>query len=283
MQLAIDTFSYHMRLGKHGYKPRNPSDIRWYCHKSKQLYMDGLHIDPYHIDIKKDAGWVSEFALENNMYIELGACGTSLTELGPYILAAAEMKAEILRTFAGGSFLDGRAATAKRTEAIKKELEASVEMAASHGIMLALENHGDLFIDDLAELMSISGDNLGICFDSGNFAFTGEDPLHAIDILGDRVVCTHLKDVCAVLKYSDAKPFASIDGEFHFCALGEGRLPLKNIIDRLMSKNAGLRLTLEICSPERKNMNEDMLLAFEEDNVKKSIWFIKQLYPRKEH
>lgn len=282
MQLAIDTFSYHMRFGRHGYKPRNPCDIRWYCHRSKQLDMDGLHIDPYHIDINKDAGWVLEFAIENGMYIELGACGTSLTELGPFILAAAKMKVKILRTFAGGSCMEGRAATAKRTKAIKKELEAPAEMAASHGIMLALENHGDLFIEDLAELISISG-NLGICYDSGNFAFTGEDPLHAIDILGDRVICTHLKDVCAVSKYSDANPFASPDGEFHFCALGDGRLPLKNIIDLLMSKNPALRLTLEICSPERKNMNEDMLLAFEDNNVERSIGFINRLYPGKGH
>ena len=88
MKIAIDTFSYYMHFGKHWYVPKSPVDIKWYCYKSKELGADGLHIDPYHINLETEAGWVRDFAKKNRMYVELGACGTSIKELKLSIEAA---------------------------------------------------------------------------------------------------------------------------------------------------------------------------------------------------
>ena len=274
MKIAIDTFSYYMHFGKHWYLPEKPVDIRWYCEVSKELGADGLHIDPYHLDLEKDSVWVRGFAQESNMYIELGACGTSMDELKPSIEAAEMLGAKLLRTFAGGNCLDGREATAKRAEKAKEQLSEVVPFAKSKGIKLALENHGDLFIEDILSIMEMNSDYLGICFDSGNFAFTGEDPLNGLEAFENRILCTHLKDVCRTDVFPEVKPFKTVNEPVHFCALGEGYLPMNKIINGLVG--IGIEnFTIEICSACDKSMSEKDLLAFEEDNVLKSIKYLK--------
>lgn len=274
MKIAIDTFSYYMNFGKHWYVPENPVDIRWYCHKAKKLGVDGLHIDPYHIDLEKDAGWVRDFAAENNMYVELGASGTTIEELKPYIVAADTVGAKLLRTFVGGTCLSGRAVTRERAKKARKQLAEVIPFAANYGIKIAIENHGDIFIEDMLAILDIKSNLLGVCFDSGNFAFTGEDPLYGLDVFGDRILCTHLKDVCDAGVFPDAEPFKTVKTPVHFCALGDGNLPMKKIIKKLIATGIE-NITLEICSPYIKTMKEPELLEFEIKNVKKSINYIK--------
>jgi len=276
MKIAIDTFSYYMHFGKHWYIPENPVDVRWYCEVSKKLGADGLHIDPYHIDLVKDTVWVRDFARENNMYIELGACGTSMDELKMSIEAAEELGAELLRTFAGGDCLDGRKATAKRAEKAKNQLSEVVSFAESKGIKIALENHGDLLINDILSIMELNSDYLGICFDSGNFAFTGEDPLDGLKAFENRILCTHLKDVCRADIFPEAKPFETVNEPVHFCALGEGYLPMDKIINGLVGLGIE-NFTIEICSACDKSMTEKELLAFEDNNVLKSVKYLKKI------
>ncbi len=275
MKIAIDTFSYYMHFGKHWFVPEKPVDIRWYCNKSKQLGVDGLHIDPYHIDLEKDADWVRTFAKENGMYVELGACGTSVEELRPSIESAELLGAKLLRTFVGGDCLDGRKATAKRATLAKKQLKSVLPVAESHGIKIAIENHGDIYIEDMLYILGLESEYLGVCYDSGNFAFTGENPLEGINAFGKKILCTHLKDVCQVNKYPEAKPFETVKKPVHFCALGDGYLPMGKIISKLNNLDIN-RLTLEICSPCDISMNEIDLLEFELENVRKSINYIKQ-------
>ncbi|MCD6322459.1 MAG: sugar phosphate isomerase/epimerase [Clostridiales bacterium] len=279
MKIAIDTFSYYMHFGKHWFSPENPVDIKWYCNTSKQLGAEGLHIDPYHIDLEKDAGWVRDFAKENGMYVELGACGTSIEELEPSIEAAELLGAKLLRTFVGGDCLDGRTATAKRAALAKKQLKSVLPVAESHGVKIAVENHGDIYIEDMLFILGLESEYLGVCYDSGNFAFTGENPIEGINAFGKKILCTHLKDVCHANKYPDAKPFITVKSPVHFCALGDGYLPINDIVGGLAE--LGIQnITLEICSPCDKSLQESELLAFEENNVKKSILYLTKNYSR---
>lgn len=276
MKIAIDTFSYYMHFGKHWYKPENSVDIRWYCNLSKKMGLDGLHIDPYHIDLEKDANWVKEFAEENEMYVELGACGTSIEELKPSIIAAKMMNAGLLRTFVGGDCLDGKDITAKRANEAKENLRAVIPYAKKHGVKIALENHGDIFIEDMLTILELNSDYLGVCFDSGNFAFTDENPIDGIKLLGNKILCTHLKDVCHANAFPGATPFPTVNKPVHFCALGDGYLPMNEIISQLKENNIE-NITLEICSPYDTSMSEIDLLNFEYNNVIKSINYLKKI------
>lgn len=280
MKLALDTYSYHMHFGKHWFTPKTPVDIDWYCEKSKKFGLGGLHIDPYHIDLEKDLDRVVDFANENNMYIELGASGTSPEKLYPYIKASEKAGIKILRTFVGGSCLDGEKVVNERTAIAKQELKKSVKLAEAAGVKIAVENHGDIFIENIIDLMEIDSDNLGICYDSGNFAFTGEDAMEAISILGERIICTHIKDVCKKQKYPEATPFETVKEAVHFCALGEGRLPIVKIVEAILQKKPDMNITLEICSPMFKSNDEAFVLAQEEENIVKSINFMFENFSR---
>ncbi len=279
LRFAVDTFSFHLNFGKHWFKPSSPCDLKWYCETSRRLGASGLHIDPYHIDLENDTEWLREFASKNGMYIELGAGGTAPERLKTSIQAASTLGSKVLRTFTGGKCSEGRKATAKAARKTAGELVESTKIAEDYGVALALENHFDLFLEDLTFLMEeIDSEYLGICYDSGNFAACGEDVLKAFEILKDKIFCTHLKDVCAVGRYPDADPVGLPGAECHFCALGEGTLPIKEIISKIIdSKGRSFNFTIEIHSPFRRSLTEEELLKFEYENIVKSVEFVENI------
>ena len=268
MKLAIDSFSYHLHLGKHWFRPTRPRDLRWYCETSRTLGADGLHIDPAHVDLSRDVDWLAEYTERHGLYVELGASGTSSEQLAAPLAAAERLGSRVLRTFIGGSCADGPNATAARARAARDDLTRSVELAERHNVCIAVENHGDVFLPDMLTLMERDSPYLGVCYDSGNFAAVGEDPVEALEALLGRVVCTHLKDVCPADRFRDAKAFGPPGAGLHFCALGDGELPLARLVKMLRrAKGDDAHITLEIHSPYRRSLAEDELLAFEADNV----------------
>jgi len=275
MKLAVDSFSFHLHLGRHWFAPDRPRDLRWYCERSHDLGCEGLHIDPAHIDPAADVEWLADWAGEQGMYVELGGCGTSREELDPWLAAAERLSSAVLRTFIGGSVVDGREAVAARARAARENLRESANLAADRNVVIAVEDHGDVFLSDMLTILEVDSPHVGVCYDSGNFAAVGEDPLEALHALIDRVVCTHLKDVCPADRIPDAKPFGGPDG-FHFCALGDGELPLAEIVDTLRrAKGDDMHLTLEIHSAFREALSEAELLTFEADNVARSVRYAR--------
>jgi len=278
MKLAIDSFSYHLHLGKHWYQPSGDYDLRWYCDTSRSLGADGLHIDPAHIDVTTDVEWLGEYARRHGMYVELGASGVSAEQLAAPLAAAKRLGSRVLRTFIGGTCADGREATAARARAARDELARAVEIAERCDVCIALEDHGDVFLDDVLTILEVDSPYLGLCYDSGNFAAVGEDPVEALQAVVDRVVCTHLKDICGAEKFPDAEPFGPPGKGFHFCALGDGELPLERIVQILGDTHGDkMHVTIEIHSAFRRSLDEQRLLAFEADNVARSVAYAREV------
>jgi 3-oxoisoapionate decarboxylase len=278
MKLGIDSFSYHLHFGKHWFKPSMYFDLYMFCKKCLELKADGIHLDPMHIDIKNDTDWLNKFCENNGLFIEIGAIGISSEEILPSIIAAKKLNSKILRIFIGGNCEDGKDASKKRALQAKETLKKSLELAGKHNIILALENHGDLFFDDYLDVLSINSPFLGACFDSGNFSTIGINPKDALGLLIDKVVCTHIKDVYPPDFYPDAEPFGIEGYKFHFGALGGGVLPLKEITDLLKNaKRNDFNLSLEIHTPYRKTLNEKDLLELERRNLENSVEYAREI------
>ena len=117
----------------------------------------------------------------------------------------------------------GAAPTDTSDSAWTAAIEA-VAHAASLGIVIALENWGNLPGGHLSELTHILNHipsaALKVNVDVGNYAMHGEDVLDAIETLGERVVYAHLKD----------KPDAAGMATTY---LGNGALPMAAIIAAL--------------------------------------------------
>lgn len=279
MKLAVDSFSYHLNLGKHWYVPKHPKDIFWYCHMSKYLGLNGLHIDPAHIRLEKDVPWLIEFLKKNNMYIELGAMEITNDFFHDYLIAAKHLGSKILRTFVGGSCHDDADIRNKLILESKKKLLKYLPLAEKLSIAIAVENHIDITLEELYQLIDdIDSPYVGVCYDSGNFVAMGEDPLQALEVFKHRILCTHLKDACSKETFSDASPYGIKGKEVHFCPLGDGIVPLKDIIKELIVISGNtLNITLEVPTPLHQTLDEPSLLQLEIDNTEKSVSYVRNL------
>jgi len=161
--------------------------------------------------------------------------------------------------------------------AAKRGLKESLELAEKYDVRIAIENHGDLFIDDLISLLEIDSEYIGICFDSGNFAFTGEDPLEALAAFRGRIFCTHLKDACRADKCSGDNTFMTVTEPVHFCSLGEGFIPVDKVIRQLVSDGLD-RFTIEMCIPVTEGLSDEQQLSSEENAVLRSIGYIRKFF-----
>jgi len=77
-----------------------------------------------------------------------------------------------------------------------KVLKASATRARDAGVKIALENHaGDMHSWECAGLIEEAGrDFVGCNIDSGNAAWTLEDPLEVLNTLGPLTICSSLRD-----------------------------------------------------------------------------------------
>jgi sugar phosphate isomerase/epimerase len=277
MKIGIDSFSCHLHFGKHWFTPSKVYDLEWFCEKCIDLKVDGIHIDPMHIDLENDLEWLLKVCARHNLFIELGAIGITPEEITPSILAAKKLNSKILRIFIGGSCEDGSEISKKRAAWAKEQLKRSLEIAEKNNIILALENHGDLFFEDFMEVISIDNPFLGVCFDTGNFSTIGIDPREALNILLDKIVCTHIKDIYPPDSITDAEPFGIGGYKYHFGQLGKGLMPLKEIIKKLKTAKQEFNLSIEIHTPFRKTLSEEELLKLEDVNLSESVKCINRL------
>lgn len=141
--------------------------------------------------------------------------------------------------------------TAGDLEIVGQRIAAYAEMAAQEGILIMLEDYDSwdspcLNIDRLTTLFSAS-DRLGHVMDTGNYLFSGDDCLEALDKFGGRVGHVHLKD--------------RVSTENMSCPpVGTGCIPVKEVITRLVKSGYDGWLTVEQFGS--KNMLEDSQTSF---------------------
>lgn len=75
-------------------------------------------------------------------------------------------------------------------------LKACRRDALASGVKIAVENHsGDMHSWELAQLVAAAGpDYVGVNIDSGNAAWTLEDPMDVLETLGRYTICSSLRD-----------------------------------------------------------------------------------------
>ena len=104
-------------------------------------------------------------------------------------------------------------------------LKVEANRAADVGLPLAIENHQDLTSEELIDIASEAGENVGLVFDTGNPFAVGEDPIAFARRAASWIRHVHLKDYVA--------QFTSEGYRLVRCAIGDGCVPLKEIADML--------------------------------------------------
>lgn len=243
MKLGLDTYSYHYAAGLWEYTPRAnaPMAIEHYLQKAAELDLDGVQLcDPRHLD-SLEYGYVSDLrqkAESLGLYLELGTGGTNPDHLQSMVRTAHVMGSPVMRTFVGKPRPTTSDAMSKLLSATAGEIAQVTSVCERYQIALALENHQDLTTDELLTLVElIDSEWVGICFDTGNPLALLEDPLDSVIAFGPLVKCVHLKDYQVVAR---ADGFALIG-----CALGEGVVDLRGILDALAQRAPDANLNIE--------------------------------------
>ena len=123
-----------------------------------------------------------------------------------------------------------------------KVCKALRSQAIDAGVKIAVENHaGDMQAWELVTLIEEAGrDYVGVNLDSGNAAWTLEDPLESLEILGPYTVTTRLR-VDMVWEYPDG-------AKVQWTAMGEGCVDLKTYFKRFAELCPGVPVHIETIS-----------------------------------
>ena len=115
-------------------------------------------------------------------------------------------------------------------------------LALDAGVKIAVENHaGDMQAWELVTLIEEAGrDYVGANIDSGNAAWTLEDPQGSLEILGPYTLTTSLRDDM-VWEYEDG-------AKVQWTAMGEGNVDLKTYFKRFAELCPGVPVHIETIS-----------------------------------
>lgn len=123
-----------------------------------------------------------------------------------------------------------------------KVLKSQRSRAVDAGVKVAVENHaGDMQAWELQQLVEAAGkDYVGVNFDSGNAAWTLEDPLASLELLAPYVLTTSLRDDMV---------WESANGiTVQWTAMGEGCLDLPAFFDIFEKRCPGVAVHIETIS-----------------------------------
>jgi len=120
-------------------------------------------------------------------------------------------------------------------------IQAVAPLARERGIKVALENHGgvDLLAREMIELVERAGtETVGVCLDTGNPAYAGEDPLLAVELLAPYTITTHIRDT---------RIWATPDGALaQWVPMGAGNLDITRVVAILAEQAPDAPLNLEV-------------------------------------
>ena len=119
---------------------------------------------------------------------------------------------------------------------VRKSLAEYGPRAADEGRMLAIENHQDFGSDELVAFCEQTR-GIGICFDTGNTFPVAEAPLPFTRRIAPHVRHIHLKDYRV--------QFTDEGYRLVRCAIGDGAVPLPEMLDILAAQGAPLTAVLE--------------------------------------
>jgi len=112
-------------------------------------------------------------------------------------------------------------------------VRAAAAAAAEQGLHAFFHHHAATFIetpDEVARLLDAV--DVGLCLDSGHYAYGGGEPLEALQRHGDRVGYVHLKDLRRSV-LDGAGSFLEAVGAGAFCELGQGDADVEAVVREL--------------------------------------------------
>jgi inosose dehydratase len=210
-----------LELGPVGYLPEDGPVLRAELSKRGLRAAGSFVFEPFHDPAQR--AHVLEIATR--------ACRLVAAAGGAYLVVIDHVSAD--RAATAGVSAKARRLSPSRFALLAATVDEVAEIAAAHGLRAVFHHHAATYVefgDELARLLDvIAADLLGVCLDTGHCLYAGGDPLAALEELGSRVECIHLKDVdpdVHARAVRDRLHFDDAVAAGIFCRLGEGLLEL---------------------------------------------------------
>jgi sugar phosphate isomerase/epimerase len=193
----------------------------------------------------------------------LADAGVTLMAYGVVEFDANETKTREKFDFAKAMGMSSFSANPRKDKATFDLLD---KMVAEYGVAIAIHNHGPGArydkIKDVVEIVKDRHPKIGACVDTGHYLRSDENPVEAIEKLGQRVFGVHLKDVRTI---SNAGKRGKI-----FTILGQGDLDVLGCLQALRKLKYDLCLALEYEENEKNPLSDiEVSLQAVRDAVKK--------------
>ena len=271
LKLGLFSYSYHLSFGKHDvFQASKKMDLFEYMDICKEMGLDGIQIDPMHLESNDDAYLKSivDYATNYGFYIEYGTTGVETEHLLEQLEIAKKLTSSILRTYIGFDPSDPNVNIEREVEQAIHVLNSVKGKAQEYNIKIEVENHCDLTTDELLKLIqTIDSPYVGVCVDLGNFMIHLENPVESVRKLAPYIINTHFKDYDSSMQNWGFKTFG--------VALGDGKIDLKGVLDILVNESKLDRIMLEI--PIEQLETEEKTLKNEHEIVKKSVIYARKV------
>jgi sugar phosphate isomerase/epimerase len=279
--IGVDSFSYHRFFGNLGPKDQATS-IRWtafdFLERAYELGVEAVSLqtaflptlDSSVIHSLKEKlaalGLEAVLAWGHPAGLEGGTCPEKTEDLLRSVRAARELGCALLRFVAGDLFYH-KIPVRARTERLIPILHEVALEAAEAGLLLAMENHGDLAMRDLVAMVErVRASNLGICFDAMNAVRVGDDLMEAAAMAMPYIRMVHVRDFLPLSSLPDG-----VEDFWPSAPLGHGRLDLERFIAFLESSGYGGRLFVEMAYMHPAYSDEDAAVAESVAYLKKRL------------
>jgi sugar phosphate isomerase/epimerase len=211
MKIAIDSYCYHRYCGEVypniQTAPKTRMTVWDFLQRARKHGVDGVSLESCFLppiddrfiqelrEVLDQHGFERVWAWGHPDGLRSGADQAAADDLVEHLAFAQRIGARVMR-IAGGSRRTRPATWGAHKRRLGGMLKKLVGAAEKHGVVLAVENHIDMFADEIADLVtSVNSPWLGICLDTGNNLRMFEDPLVVAEKLAPFTRATHIKDI----------------------------------------------------------------------------------------
>lgn len=270
MRVGIDSYSYHRRYGEVRIGEVAPAAPPWpidpapVIEHALGLGVDALFLEtcylpePEAVELPDLAGtglqvgfsWGHPWPSGRYHGLDGGRSPGAEAELARWIAAAARHGHDLLRITAGSPASRGDEPAEVLVARLVDPVRRAADLAAGHGIRLALENHGDLRAADILALFDAVDRpaTMGVCLDDVNLIRVGDDMLAGTRALAPHTLLVQLKDH---LPGDPAMPGGPIS-----TALGEGSADLDGVLAILAEAGFDGPVCVELAALGGKDVDE---------------------------
>lgn len=268
-RVGIGSYAFRYAIG--GEPGPIAMDLRSFMTAAVELEFRGVQLCEnlaYERSSATELAWLSDFARDNGLFLELGMRDLSWDALSRHLQLAEHLGAGMVRIVLGPP----SAFPARDDEELVRTGIATLDKALPRlettGIRIGIENHFDLTTPRLVEIVeTVDHPQVGYVFDTTNGIGFVERPTETLTRFAARLFSVHVKD------YEMEKVEAGYT--MNGCALGEGLLDLDSVIETIASSPHGPSVILEMTIRREKCDGPD-LVQWEREHIMMSARTLRE-------